>query len=64
VDSLIGQEWDPERAVVWAGTIGDAAQRLTSLRTTLEIWSLRDPAAAQTARQSLSAEDQQALTNP
>lgn len=64
VSTLTLRDWDPERAVVWAGTIGDEAQRLASLRTSLELWSLRDPAAAQTALQLLSPADQQALTTP
>ena len=64
VDSLVLAEWDPSRAIVWAGTIADKPHRLTTLRTTLELWSLRDPAAADAARQLLPTADQQALATP
>ena len=64
VETLVMAEWDPSRAIVWAGTIADEPQRLTTLRTTLELWSLRDPSAADAARQSLPAADQQALATP
>ena len=64
VDLLVTREWDPSRALTWAESISDEQQRLTSLRTTLGIWSLRDPDDAAAAWQSLPPTDQQALSTP
>lgn len=59
--SLVMGDWDPDRAVTWAASIGDVAMRQATLRSTVSLWTMRDPAAAAAAVANLPPADQAAL---